>query len=32
MLSHTKYCSVWNTIRSDVELTTSFVIHPVAST
>ena len=26
-LSRTKYCSVWNTIRPDVELRTSFKIH-----
>jgi len=26
-LSRTKYCSVWNTIRPDVELKTSFTIH-----
>jgi len=26
-LSRTKYCSVWNTIRPDVELITSFTIH-----
>lgn len=25
-LSRTKYCSVWNTIRPDVELKTSFVV------
>jgi uncharacterized OsmC-like protein len=25
-LSRTKYCSVWNTIRPDVELRTSFVV------
>ncbi len=27
-LSRTKYCSVWNTIRPDVSLQTSFVIRP----
>jgi len=27
-LSRTKYCSVWNTIRPDVTLQTSFAIHP----
>jgi putative redox protein len=27
-LSRTKYCSVWNTIRPDVTLTTSFAIAP----
>ncbi|MEO8484096.1 MAG: OsmC family protein [Acidobacteriota bacterium] len=27
-LSRTKYCSVWNTIRPDVSLQTSFAIHP----
>jgi putative redox protein len=26
-LSRDKYCSVWNTIRPDVELRTSFVVH-----
>ena len=26
-LSREKYCSVWNTIREDVELRTSFVVH-----
>jgi uncharacterized OsmC-like protein len=26
VLSRTKYCSVWNTIRPDVELRTSFVV------
>jgi putative redox protein len=26
-LSRTKYCSVWNTIRPDVELKTSFKVH-----
>jgi len=26
-LSRTKYCSVWNTIRPDVELRTSFIVH-----
>lgn len=26
-LSRTKYCSVWNTIRPDVELRTSFVVN-----
>ena len=26
-LSRRKYCSVWNTIRHDVELVTSFTIH-----
>lgn len=26
-LSRTKYCSVWNTIRPDVELKTSFTVH-----
>ncbi len=26
-LSKTKYCSVWNTIRTDVALVTSFEIH-----
>jgi putative redox protein len=26
-LSREKYCSVWNTIRSDVELKTSFTVH-----
>jgi putative redox protein len=26
-LSREKYCSVWNTIRPDVELRTSFVVH-----
>lgn len=26
-LSRSKYCSVWNTIRPDVELHTSFTIH-----
>lgn len=25
-LSRTKYCSVWNTLRSDIELTTSHVL------
>jgi putative redox protein len=28
-LSRTKYCSVWNSIRADVALTTSYTIHPV---
>jgi putative redox protein len=28
-LSRTKYCSVWNTIRPDVVLTTSFTIHRI---
>ena len=28
-LSRTKYCSVWNTIRPDVTLTTSFTIHHI---
>jgi uncharacterized OsmC-like protein len=27
-LSRHKYCSVWNTIRPDVELKTSFTIKP----
>lgn len=27
-LSREKYCSVWHTIRQDVELTTTFQIHP----
>ena len=27
-LSRDKYCSVWNTIREDVELTTTFTIQP----
>jgi len=27
-LSRTKYCSVWNTIRKDVELTTSYKVSP----
>ena len=27
-LSRDKYCSVWNSIRPDVALTTSFVVHP----
>jgi len=27
-LSREKYCSVWHTIRPDVELTTTFRIHP----
>ncbi|HET9369865.1 MAG TPA: OsmC family protein [Vicinamibacterales bacterium] len=27
-LSRAKYCSVWNTIREDVELKTSYSIHP----
>jgi putative redox protein len=26
-LSRTKYCSVWNTIRPDVTLTTTFAVH-----
>jgi putative redox protein len=26
-LSRTKYCSVWNTIRPDVDLKTSFTVH-----
>ena len=26
-LSRTKYCSVWNTIRPDVELRTTFTVH-----
>lgn len=26
-LSRTKYCSVWHTIRPDVQLTTTFAIH-----
>ena len=26
-LSRTKYCSVWNTIRPDVELKTTFTVH-----
>jgi uncharacterized OsmC-like protein len=26
-LSRDKYCSVWNSIRPDVALTTSFTIH-----
>lgn len=28
-LSREKYCSVWHTIRPDVELVTNFVVHPV---
>ena len=28
-LSRTKYCSVWNTIRPDVEFVTTFKIHPL---
>lgn len=31
-LSRTKYCSVWNTIRPDVELTTTFAIHEGGAT
>ena len=27
-LSRTKYCSVWNTLRTDVSLETSFTIRP----
>jgi putative redox protein len=27
-LSRTKYCSVWNTLRPDVELRTSVTVHP----
>ncbi len=27
-LSHTKYCSVWNTLREDVALTTTFAVKP----
>jgi uncharacterized OsmC-like protein len=30
-LSRTKYCSVWNTIRPDVALTTSFTIHRIGA-
>jgi putative redox protein len=28
-LSRTKYCSVWNSLRPDVTLRTSYTIHPV---
>ena len=27
-LSHDKYCSVWHSMRQDIELTTAFDIHP----
>ena len=27
-LSRQKYCSVWHSLRQDIELTTTFVIHP----
>jgi len=27
-LSRDKYCSVWHSLRPDIELTTSFTIHP----
>ena len=27
-LSRDKYCSVWHSLRDDIELTTTFVIHP----
>ena len=27
-LSRDKYCSVWNTVRTDVELTTTFAVNP----
>ena len=27
-LSRNKYCSVWHSLREDIELTTTFVIHP----
>lgn len=30
-LSREKYCSVWNSIRADVELTTDFTIHETAA-
>ena len=28
MLSRDKYCSVWHSLRPDIELTTAFSIHP----
>jgi uncharacterized OsmC-like protein len=30
-LSRTKYCSVWNTLREDVELRTTFVVRNPSS-
>jgi putative redox protein len=28
LLSRDKYCSVWHSLRQDIELTTAFAIHP----
>ncbi len=30
-LSRTKYCSVWHSLRPDIQLTTAYTIHPAAS-